>query len=121
MTPDELRASCLDLNDATETFPFSRYPGLSVFKVAGKIFALTALDETPLKVTLKCDPELATNLRAAHPAIVPGYHTNKRHWNTVTLDGSLPDGMIRDMIEDSHALVVATLPKAERLRLGGHA
>lgn len=115
VTPDELRGCCLGMNAAYEDFPFN--PETSVFKVKGKVFALSALDADPLKVSLKCEPELAANLRAAHPAIVPGYHLNKRHWNTVTLDGSLPDGMIRDMIEDSYALVVATLPRAERLRL----
>jgi predicted DNA-binding protein (MmcQ/YjbR family) len=117
MTPDELRACCLELNAANEEFPFPRNPGLSAFKVKGKIFAFSALDETPLKVSLKCEPELAVQLRGAHPAIAPGWHLNKRHWNTVTLDGSLPDRMVRDMIEDSYDLVVAGLPRAERLRL----
>jgi predicted DNA-binding protein (MmcQ/YjbR family) len=117
VTPDELRAFCLDLNAAHEEFPFPRNPELSAFKVKGKIFAFSALDETPLKVSLKCEPELAVQLRGAHAAIAPGWHLNKRHWNTVTLDGSLPDGMVRDMIEDSYDLVVATLPRAERLRL----
>lgn len=117
MTPDELRACCLDLNGTHEDFPFPQNPGLSAFKVGGKIFAFTALDEHPLKVSLKCDPDLAVQLRAAHAAIAPGWHLNKRHWNTITLDGSLPDGMVRDMVEDSYDLVVASLPRAERLRL----
>lgn len=115
MTPDELRTYCLELNGARETFPFS--PEASVFKVGGKIFAISVLDESPLQVSLKCEPELAAELRRTHPAIRPGYHLNKRHWNTVTIDGSLPDRMIKDMIEDSYDLVVAGLPRRERLLL----
>ena len=101
MTPDTLKAFCLSLNGAVETFPFSE--GLSVFKVGGKVFALTALGDEPLKVSLKCDPELAVQLREKHPCIVPGWHLNKRHWNTVTIDGSLPDAMLRELVEDISA------------------
>ncbi|WP_432120525.1 MmcQ/YjbR family DNA-binding protein [Streptomyces sp. S1] len=114
MTPDELRALCLEFNDATEEFPFG--PETSVFKVAGKLFALSALDSEPLRVNLKCDPDEAVRLREEHPAIVPGYHMNKRHWNTVTV-GGLPDRTVRELVEDSYDLVVAGLPKAVRLRL----
>lgn len=89
-----------------------------MFKVEGKLFAISALAATPLKVSLKCEPELAEQLRAAHSAIVPGYHLNKRHWNTVTLDGSVPDSMVRDMVEDSYDLIVAAMPRAVRERLG---
>ncbi|CAM5304019.1 MmcQ/YjbR family DNA-binding protein OS=Streptomyces alboniger OX=132473 GN=CP975_11445 PE=4 SV=1 [Streptomyces alboniger] len=115
MTPAELRAFCLSFNDAVEEFPFT--PEMSVFKVAGKIFALTSLDSRPLTVNLKCDPDLAVQLRAAHPEIVPGYHMNKRHWNTVTADGALPARQLRELIEDSYDLVVAGPPRAHRLRL----
>ncbi|MFD8982249.1 MmcQ/YjbR family DNA-binding protein [Streptomyces sp. NPDC059564] len=114
MTPAGLRAFCLDFNEAVEEFPFT--PETSVFKVLGKVFALTALDADPLKVNLKCDPEEALRLRAEHAAIVPGWHMNKRHWNTVTV-GGLPDALVRELVEDSYDLVVAGLPKAERLRL----
>ncbi|MGW0117040.1 MmcQ/YjbR family DNA-binding protein [Streptomyces sp. NPDC003327] len=114
MTPDELRAFCLGFNDASEEFPFG--PETSVFKVAGKLFALSWLDGEPLRVNLKCDPDEAVRLRAEHPAIAPGYHMNKRHWNTVTV-GELPDRMVRELVEDSYDLVVAGLPKAVRLRL----
>ena len=117
MTPDELKAYCLGLNGAWEDFPFPGNPELSAFKVHEKIFAFSVLDGRPLKVSLKCEPELAVQLREAHAAIAPGWHLNKRHWNTVTLDGSLPDGMVRDLVEDSYDLVVAGLPRAERLRL----
>ncbi|MCY0961920.1 MmcQ/YjbR family DNA-binding protein [Streptomyces sp. H27-H5] len=114
MTPGQLRAFCLDFNEAVEEFPFT--PETSVFKVLGKVFALSALGASPLKINLKCDPDLAVRLRADHEAIVPGWHMNKRHWNTVTV-GGLPDAMVRELVEDSYDLVVAGLPKAERLRL----
>ena len=116
MTPQELRALCLSFNAAVEEVPFN--PDTSVFKVLGKLFALTNLDARPLSVNLKCDPEDAVRLRAEHPGlIVPGYHMNKRHWNTVTVDGELPDRLVRELVEDSYDLVVAGLPRAERLRL----
>ncbi|MDX2540267.1 MmcQ/YjbR family DNA-binding protein [Streptomyces sp. WI04-05B] len=116
MTPQELRALCLSFNAAVEDFPFS--PGVSVFKVLGKMFALCWLDNRPLTVNLKCDPQDAIRLRADHPGlIIPGYHMNKRHWNTVTVDGELPGQLVRELVEDSYDLVVAGLPRAERLRL----
>jgi predicted DNA-binding protein (MmcQ/YjbR family) len=112
----ELRRTCLSHAGAVEEFPFG--PNTSVFKVRGKMFALSALDSRPLSVSLKCEPELAEQLRAAHSCIAPGYHLNKRHWNTVTLDGSLPARMVRDLIEDSYDLVVAGLPRRVRAELG---
>ncbi|MFK4149854.1 MmcQ/YjbR family DNA-binding protein [Streptomyces sp. NPDC004065] len=116
MTPQELRALCLSFNAAVEDFPFN--PRTSVFKVLGKMFALTDLQARPLTVNLKCDPEDAIRLRGAHPGlIVPGWHMNKRHWNTVTVDAELPDRLVRELVEDSYDLVVAGLPRAERLRL----
>jgi predicted DNA-binding protein (MmcQ/YjbR family) len=116
MTPAALRRRCLALPGATEEFPFDAEN--SVFKVAGKIFAISRLDGRPLRVSVKCDPGLAEQLRAGYPAITPGYHLNKRHWNTVVLDGSVPDAMVRDMIEDSYDLVVSALPRAAREALG---
>ncbi len=116
MTPRELRALCLSFEAAVEDFPFN--PETSVFKVRGRLFALSALDARPLTVNLKCDPEDAIRLRARYQGlIVPGYHMNKRHWNTVTADGDLPDLLLRELVEDSYDLVVAGLPRAERLRL----
>ncbi|MFH8750650.1 MmcQ/YjbR family DNA-binding protein [Streptomyces rimosus] len=112
-----LRAVCLDFNGAVEEFPFPRHPEVSTFKVGGKIFALATLDAVPLTVSLKCDPELAERLRAAHPEIAPGYHLNKRHWNTVSLAGALDDRLVLDMIEDSYDLIVARLPRAQQLVL----
>jgi len=111
-----LRAWCLQQSGASEDFPFG--PQHSVFKVAGKMFALSALDRTPLEVSVKCEPELAVALRDSDPAIRPRYHLNKRHWNTITLDGTLPDQLVRDLIEDSYDRVVSALPKRVRERLG---
>ena len=111
-----LRAWCLEQAGAVEDFPFG--PETSVFKVGGKIFAISALERTPLDVSVKCEPELAVGLRASYPAIRPGYHLDKRHWNTVTLDGSLPDQLVRDLIEDSYDLIVSALPKRLRRELG---
>jgi predicted DNA-binding protein (MmcQ/YjbR family) len=110
-----LRSLCLGFNGTSEEFPFGAE--VSVFKVGGKMFALSMLRRTPLEVNLKCEPELAVDLRTTYEAVRPGWHMNKRHWNTVTLDGSLPDGLVRDMVEDSYDLVVATLPKRVQLQL----
>ena len=111
----ELRGLCLAFPGVAETFPFG--PRTSVFKVAGKMFALSQLAEHPLRVSLKCEPELAEQLRITHPAVIPGYHLNKRHWNTVIIDGSIPEQMIRDMVEDSYDLVVSKLPLSCRRAL----
>jgi predicted DNA-binding protein (MmcQ/YjbR family) len=115
MDSAQLHKCCLSFAGAEETFPFG--PLTSVFKVEGKMFALSALGSESLRVSVKCEPALAEELRAAHAAITAGYHLNKRHWNTVELDGSLSDGTVRDMIEDSYDLVVSKLPRAKRLAL----
>ncbi|MGW4921897.1 MmcQ/YjbR family DNA-binding protein [Streptomyces parvulus] len=111
-----MRDLCLSFNASVEDFPFN--PETSVFKVLGKMFALSSLDGRPLTVNLKCDPDDAIRLRGEYPGlVVPGWHMNKRHWNTVTADGGLPDRVVRELVEDSYDLVVAGLPRAERLRL----
>jgi predicted DNA-binding protein (MmcQ/YjbR family) len=115
MKAAELKACCLGLPGAVEEFPFDA--SNSVFKVAGKMFALSPLGGRPLRVSLKCDPDLAVQLRVQYPAITAGYHLNKRHWNTVLLDGSLPDQLIREMVEDSYDLVVAGLPRRRQEQL----
>jgi predicted DNA-binding protein (MmcQ/YjbR family) len=112
VTAAALRKLCLGFPGAEETFPFA--PGVSVFKVGGKMFALTRLERRPLEVSVKCEPELAVSLRATYAAIRPGYHLPKRHWNTVTLDGSLEDRLVRDLVEDSYDLVVDGLPRSTR-------
>ena len=116
MNAADLRGCCLSQPGAIEDFPFG--PETSVFKVAGRMFALSALDRPPLRVSIKCEPELAVSLRDSYAAIRPGYHLNKRHWNTVTIDGSLPDQFVRELIEDSYDLVVSGLPKRTRDQLG---
>nr|WP_202544668.1 MmcQ/YjbR family DNA-binding protein [Streptomyces sp. SID5606] len=111
-----MRGLCLSFNASVEDFPFN--PETSVFKVLGKMFALSSLDGRPLTVNLKCDPDDAIRLRGEYPGlVVPGWHMNKRHWNTVTADGGLPDRVVRELVEDSYDLVVAGLPRADRLRL----
>jgi predicted DNA-binding protein (MmcQ/YjbR family) len=115
MDADALRDLCLTFQGSEETFPFGFET--SVFKVAGKVFALSRLQSEPLSVSLKCEPQLAEQLRAAHPCITAGYHLNKRHWNTVVLDGSLSEQMIADMVEDSYDLIVSQLSRARQRAL----
>ncbi len=112
-----LRACCVGMSGAVEDFPFG--PETSVFKVGGKMFALVMLTGAPGGVNLKCDPDWALELRAVHAAVRPGYHMNKRHWNTVELDGTVDDDELRTMVEHSHELVVRSLPRRERDRLAG--
>jgi len=115
MNANELKTRCLDLLGAREDFPFDAET--SVFKVGGKMFALSNLKSDPLQVSLKCDPDFAEHLRRTYPAVTPGYHLAKRHWNTITLDGSISDEMLIDLIRDSYDLVVAKLPKVQRAQL----
>lgn len=116
MTLDQLRAYLLARPGAVEDRPFGPQP--LVLKVGGKMFALLSEDATPLQISLKCEPAHALFLRDSFPAVQPGYHLNKEHWNTVTLDGSIPDDGIKTMIDESYALVVKSLSKAVRQRLG---
>jgi predicted DNA-binding protein (MmcQ/YjbR family) len=113
---EELRAYILGKPEAVEEYPFG--PGTAVFKVVGKIFALVP-DDPPLTVSLKCEPFLATLLRENHPAVTPGYHLNKRHWNTVAVDGRLSDGELCEMIDHSYEQVVKGLPKRVQAELRG--
>ena len=115
MNQTELRAYLLAKKGATEEMPFG--PDNWVYKVMNKMFALVPLDADPLTINLKCEPGQALLLRDVYPAVRPGYHMNKNHWNTVTLDGSIPASEIRGMIDDSYELVVATLTKAQRAAL----
>ncbi len=112
----ELLRKYLQSNKGTvEDTPFG--PEALVFKVKGKMFALVAWEETPLRVTLKCDPDDALALRAQYQAVQPGYYMNKKHWNTLTLDGSISDEQILEMIDGSYELVVDGLKKADRQEL----
>lgn len=111
MDIESYRTYCISKLCVTEEFPFDQ--STLVFKVAGKMFALTNVDNFE-SVNLKCDPEYAIDLREKHPAIIPGYHMNKKHWNTVSLDGSLSDSFIQQLIDDSYQLVVDKLTKKEK-------
>jgi predicted DNA-binding protein (MmcQ/YjbR family) len=112
ITASEIRAHCRTRPGAGEDFPFG--PEVLACKICGRIFALLFLTTSPLAINLKCDPLRAAQLRQYYPAIRPGYHMNKRHWNTVVLDGSIPPEVFFSLVDDSYALVVAGLPKAVR-------
>ena len=105
----QFREYCLSKAQATESTPFG--PDVLVFKVSGKMFALAALDEVPTALNLKCDPDLALDLRDRYEQVTPGYHMNKRHWNTVEIDGGIPDAELRKMIDHSYDLVAKRLRK----------
>lgn len=109
MNIEEFRDYCLAKPMVTESFPFDETT--LVFKVGGKMFALTGLDDPEFKVNLKCDPDRAEELRETYPAIRPGFHMNKSHWNTVTVDGSFSMALFRELIDHSYALIVSGLPK----------
>ena len=107
-----LRQILLKKKRATEETPFG--PEALVYKVMGKMFALIAWEEDPLRITLKCDPDFALALRDQYPAVIPGYHMNKKHWNTLVLDGSLPESLITELVDHSYDLVVTGLSKANK-------
>jgi predicted DNA-binding protein (MmcQ/YjbR family) len=117
MQLETLRAYLLSRPGAIEDHPFGPQP--LVVKVGGKIFALVSEDAAPLNISLKCEPTHAQFLRDSFPAVRPGYHLNKEHWNTVTLDGSIADDGIRAMIDESYRLVAGSLSKAVQRRLAG--
>lgn len=112
MKREALRKHCLSLKGAFEDFPFGEE--VAVYKVRSKMFALLPINSTPLTISLKCDPTEAELLREKYPAVVPGYHLSKRHWNTVMIDGTIAGEEILSMIDDSYALVVKSLTKKER-------
>jgi len=114
MDVEAIRAYCLTKKGVEEGFPFG--DTTLVIKVGGKIFVLMNLDGDP-SMNLKCDPDRAIDLREENPAIIPGYHMNKKHWNTVVLDGSLPKRLILEMIDHSYELVFQSLPLKLRLEI----
>ena len=113
---ESFRTYCLQKQVVTESFPFDA--DTLVFKVGSKMFALTSLDSISFSINLKCDPDRAIALREAHPAIREGYHMSKKHWNTVEIDGSLPDDFIRELIDHSYDLVVKKMTGKERQMIG---
>jgi predicted DNA-binding protein (MmcQ/YjbR family) len=110
MNIESFREYCLKKSGATEATPFG--PEDVVFKVEGKMFAIATLMEVPTRVNLKCDPDWALDLRDRYEQVRPGYHMNKKHWNTVEIDTGIPDTDLRRMIDHSYELVVKSLPKA---------
>ena len=115
MDLESFREYCLSKPGATEDMPFGE--DVLVFRVGGKMFALASLDEIPATANLKCDPDLALELRDRYEQVRPGYHMNKKHWNTVEIDSGIPDAEVRKMIDHSYELVTKSLPKAERKKL----
>jgi predicted DNA-binding protein (MmcQ/YjbR family) len=112
LTRTRLRQLCAAKPAAAETHPFGL--GVAVYKVGGRMFALVPHEAEPPTVNLKCDPEWSELLRKAYDAVQPGYHQNKKHWNTVVLDGSVPDDEIAELVAHSYELVVASLPRRVR-------
>jgi predicted DNA-binding protein (MmcQ/YjbR family) len=112
----KFREYCLSKPEATEGTPFG--PDTLVFKVRGKMFALAALDEIPAAANLKCDPDLALDLRDRYEQVRPGYHMNKKHWNTVEIESAIPDAELRKMIDHSYGLVAKSLPKSKKKSSG---
>jgi predicted DNA-binding protein (MmcQ/YjbR family) len=114
MNIETFREFCLSFPETTEEFPFDE--NTLVFKVAGKMFALCDVDEFE-SINLKCDPDEALILRDRYEEVVPGYHMNKKHWNTVSMQSNLPDKLLREWIETSYRLVLANLRVADRKRI----
>jgi predicted DNA-binding protein (MmcQ/YjbR family) len=114
-TKDQLRNYCTSKPFVKETYPFDAVT--LVFKVMGKMFALCNVNDNPLEVNLKCEPELSELLREKYDAIKPGYHMNKRHWITITLDSSIPDHDVCFLIDLSYELVIKKLSKAEQKQI----
>lgn len=119
MTQAAFCTYCRALPNVEESKPFG--PDILVFKVAGKIFALTSKDERPPSINLKCEPDRALNLRDRYEDIQPGSHMDKRHWNTLILDSDLPSKLVRELIDHSYQLVVEALPQKVKDNLGGAA
>ena len=115
MNLEELRDYCISKKGVEETLPFG--PETLVFKVAGKAFLLTGFNSDPLQFNVKCDPEKAIELREEYPCVLPGYHMNKKHWNTIIVDGSVTKKIVLGWIDDSYDLVVKGLSKAEQKKL----
>ena len=117
MDLDDIREYCLSKPASEETLPFG--PDVLVFKVAGKMFLLLPLDTEELQFNAKCDPEEAEELRERYPSVQPGYHMNKKHWNTITVDGSVSSALLKKWIDQSYELVVKSLPVKTREKLQG--
>ena len=116
MNIEEFRDYCLSKKYITECFPFDEKT--LVFKVANKMFALSSLENHPAKVNLKCDPEKAIELREKYSEIIEGFHMSKKHWNTITIEGNIPNSFIKELIDQSYNLVVKGMTKKLQKELG---
>ena len=115
MEYEQLEKLLLAKKEAVKEFPFGE--DAAVLKVMGKMFALVAWADEPIRITLKCDPEEVDYFRSTYAAIQPGYYMNKRHWNTISLDNTIPEDLLQEMLDSSYELVVKGLSKADRQRL----
>jgi len=115
MDLETIRKYCMEKKSTTESFPFGE--STLVFKVSGKMFLLMSLDSLPLQFNVKCDPEKAEELREEYSSIIPAFHMNKKHWNTIILNGQINTRLVREMIDASYRLVVQSLPLKERKKL----
>lgn len=115
MHAEEVREFLLQKRFVSEETPFG--PEVLVYKIGGKMFALLTIEEVPVRLNLKCDPERSLALRDRHESIIPGYHMNKKHWNTLLLDQSLQNPLIHELIDHSYDLVFASLPKRVKKEL----
>ena len=115
MNIEEIREYCMSKKGVTESFPFDE--DTLVLKVMGKMFALISLEKIPLQLNLKCDPDKAVELREKYESVLPGYHMNKKHWNSIIVDGTLLNKLIYRWIDDSYNLVVKGLRKTEKQKL----
>lgn len=115
MNIEELRDYCMSKKAVEETLPFG--PDTLVFKVMGKAFLLTGLDENPVQFNVKCDPEKVIELREQYSCVLPGYHMNKKHWNTIVADGSVSNRLLKEWITDSYNLVISGMPKVQQKKL----
>ncbi len=109
MDVEQLRDYCLSLKAVEESFPFNETT--LVFKAMGKIFIMVGLDSQPVRFNFKAKPELGLEYRERYPSVIPGYHSDKRHWNTVSLDGSVPSEELVKWVLDSYHLIISSLPK----------
>ncbi len=112
MRIDEYYDLLMGMPAVTEEFPFGE--DVAVFKVGGKMFATLNVDQPPYRTNLKCDPVQALELREQYSGVKPGYHMNKKHWNTVDLDSDVPGAVVRDLVTHSYELVLKSLPKSHR-------
>ena len=115
MNLEQLREYCISKSGVEETTPFG--PDTLVFKVIGKAFLLTGFENSPIRFNVKCDPEKAIDLRERYECVLPGWHMNKKHWNTIVVDGSVNVKLVKEWIDDSYALVVESLTKKEKDKL----